>query len=99
MAAIRGSGSESVAEFNIRLGRKLEASIGMNLKRWKLVKTTLLSLAVLLFGGFAIDAGADATVVGLGALVIAGAIASIEMIELSWANGLDITVESGNDEG
>jgi len=54
----------------------------MSLKRWKLFRSILLSMAVLLFTAFTILQGADATAVTIPAIVTAGLIAGVEWSEL-----------------
>jgi 4-amino-4-deoxy-L-arabinose transferase-like glycosyltransferase len=54
----------------------------MNLKRWKLFKSILLAMAVLVFAGFAILQGADPTAVALPAIIVAALLAGVEWSEL-----------------
>jgi hypothetical protein len=54
----------------------------MNLKRWKLLKSVVLSLAVLVFAVFAILQGADPTAVAIPAIITATLVAGVEYSEL-----------------
>lgn len=60
----------------------------MRLSRWKLAKTTAISVAILAFAGFAIDAGGDPTVIGGLAISVVGLVAGIEMAELAALGGV-----------
>jgi 4-amino-4-deoxy-L-arabinose transferase-like glycosyltransferase len=73
---------ETPAEYNAHLDRRLERIPGMNLRRWKLFKSILLSLAVLVFAVFAILQGADPTAVALPAIIVAALVAGVEWSEL-----------------
>ena len=73
---------ESTAEYNARLARRFDSIPGMNLKRWKLFRSILLSMAILLFTAFTILQGADATAVTIPAIITAALVAGIELNEL-----------------
>jgi hypothetical protein len=73
---------ESTAEYNARLARHFENTPGMNLKRWKLFRSILLSMAILLFTAFTVLQGADPTAVTIPAIITAALVAGIEIHEL-----------------
>jgi hypothetical protein len=72
---------ETTDEYNKRLDTVLHRIKYMNIKRWKILKSIVLSIAVLLFAGYAIQNGADATTVAVPAIITAGLIAGIELSE------------------
>jgi hypothetical protein len=73
---------ESTVEYNARLASHFETTPGMNLKRWKLFRSILLSMAILLFTAFTILQGADPTAVTIPAIITAALVAGIEIHEL-----------------
>lgn len=83
MAAKTHNLPSTTAEYNARLDDFLRTYANMSLRRWKLFKTVLLSLAVLIFGGYAIESGGDPTTVAYAALGVAALIAGVEVGELA----------------
>jgi len=73
---------KSIPEYNARLASHFENTPGMNLKRWKLFRSILLSMAILLFTAFKILQGADPTAVTIPAIITAALVAGIEIHEL-----------------
>jgi hypothetical protein len=73
---------ETTAEYNVRLARRLQRIPHMTLRRWKVLKSALLSFAVLIFAAFAILQGADPTAVALPAIITAALVAGVEWSEL-----------------
>ena len=71
----------TTAGYNRALDSFLHRIKYMNLKRWKIIKSVLLSLAVLGFATYAIMQGADPTTIGLPAVIMAGLIAGVELSE------------------
>lgn len=63
----------------------------MNLPRWKLIKTGVISIAILVFAVFAIEAGGDPTVVGSFAIGVVGLIGGVELAELAALGGFTLT--------
>jgi len=70
----------------------------MNLKRWKLLKAGISTVAVLLFSGFAIVEGAEPTTTVLVALLVVAALNGIDVAELLsvWA---EVRTEQARDDG
>lgn len=73
---------DAVCDYNIRLDQRLRSSTNMNLKRWKLLKAGISTVAVLVFSAFAILEGADPTTTGLVALLVVAALNGIDLAEL-----------------
>jgi hypothetical protein len=73
---------EDVCAYNIRLDQRLRKVSTMNLKRWKLLKAAISTVAVLLFAAFAIVEGAEPTTTGLVALLVVAALNGIDIAEL-----------------
>jgi predicted anti-sigma-YlaC factor YlaD len=73
---------KDVCDYNIRLDQQLRRVSDMNLKRWKLLKAGISTVAVLVFSGFAISEGADPTSTGLVALLVVAALNGIDVAEL-----------------
>jgi hypothetical protein len=73
---------EDVCAYNIRLDQRLRRVSTMNLKRWKLLKAAISTVAVLLFAAFAIVEGAEPTTTGLVALLVVAALNGIDIAEL-----------------
>lgn len=88
----------TTAEYNAALDRRLSRIAHMNLKRWKIIKSTLLSMAVLGFAAYSIFEGADPTTVAVPALIISALIAGVEWSELLavWAEGA-VSIHEQND--
>jgi len=89
---------QDVCDHNIRLDQRLRRVSDMNLKRWKLLKAAISTVAVLVFSGFAIAEGADPTTTGLVALLVVAALNGIDVAELLsvWAEVR--TAQSRDDE-
>ena len=92
MATNRLRFPETNAEYNRQLAQVLSRYPHMNLKRWKIIKSVILSLAVLSFGGFAILEGADPTTIGIPALFLAALIAGVE-----WSEAIAILAETSRE--
>ena len=73
---------KSKPQYNARLAQRLDRIPGMSLKRWKLFRSILLPMAVLLFTAFTILQGADPTAVTIPAIITAALVAGIEIHEL-----------------
>lgn len=80
---------KTTAEYNEALGTVLHRVRYMNIKRWKILKSLILSLSVLIFAGYAIMNGADPTTIALPALIMAGLIAGVE-----WSEFIAVWVET-----
>lgn len=88
----------TTAEYNDRLDDYLRQFAHMSLRRWKLIKTVLLSLAVLLFGAYSIESGGDPTTVAYAALGVAALIAGVEVGELAAVFGDYVPGEFSDDD-
>jgi hypothetical protein len=86
--------TQSLAGYNREVDRLMPGGI----KRWKILKTVLLSGMVLAFGIYTIDEGADPTTVGLFALTVVGAIAGVEWSELEAVKFVTVSDDGGDDE-
>ena len=92
----------TVQDGNRLLDQRLRRIPHMDLKRWKIFKSILVSLAFFIFGGFAIHAGADPFKMGALVVFAVGAYNGIEWGELTQIGqgiGIEITaVEDQNDD-
>lgn len=73
---------KDVCAYNIRLDQRLRRVSTMNLKRWKLLKAGVSTVAVLLFSAWSIAEGAEPTTTGLVALLVVAALNGIDVAEL-----------------
>lgn len=73
----------------------------MDLKRWKILKSTLVTVAFVVFGAFAIQAGADPTPIATLTLLVTALYNGVEWGELSQIGqgiGIEITpIEEGDE--
>jgi hypothetical protein len=72
---------ECVTTANVQLDDRLRSFNNMDLKAYKAVKNGLLSLAIIVFAGYVVNAGADPTVVFSGTLTLLCLLNGIELAE------------------
>jgi hypothetical protein len=74
---------EPVRKFNVRLDRALrDLSPNVNLRKWKLARGLVVTVAVVAFATFAILRGAEPTTTALFALVLVALLNGIDLAEL-----------------
>ena len=75
---------EEVCRFNERFDRSLRATIpGMDFKRWKALRITLVTAGVLSFAAWVISQGADPTATGLLSIFVVALLNGIDAVELA----------------
>jgi uncharacterized membrane protein YccC len=74
---------DDVTESNRRLDRRLRRVAHMDLKRWKLIRGSVIGIAVMAFAAWAIAQGAPPGSTALIALVIVAALNGMDLMELA----------------
>jgi len=75
--------SLTVAEGYISIVRICARTSILNLKRWKVIRSTITTVAVFGLAVFAIDAGAEPTSTAIVALLVAAALNGVDLMELA----------------